>query len=33
MELTSDAIFGIGACLVVLVLLVLSYQGRTGRLR
>jgi hypothetical protein len=33
MELTSDALLGIGACLVVLVLLVLSYQGRTGRLR
>jgi hypothetical protein len=33
MELTSDALLGIGACVVVLVLLVLSYQGRTGRLR
>jgi hypothetical protein len=33
MELPSDALLGIGACMVVLVLLVLSYQGRTGRLR
>jgi hypothetical protein len=33
MELTSDAILGIGACLAVLVVLVMSYRGRTGRLR
>jgi hypothetical protein len=33
MELTTDAILGIGACVVVLIALVLSYRGRTGRLR
>ena len=33
MELTTDAVLGIGACVVVLILLILSYQGRTGRLR
>jgi hypothetical protein len=30
MELTTDAILGIGACVVVLILLVSSYRGRTG---
>jgi hypothetical protein len=33
MEPTSDALLGIGACVVVLVLLVLSFRGRTSRLR
>ena len=30
MELTTDAVLGIGACVVVLIVLVLSYRGRTG---
>jgi hypothetical protein len=30
MELTSDAVLGIGACVVVVILLVLSYRGRSG---
>ena len=30
MELTTDAVLGIGACVVVIIVLVLSYRARTG---